>query len=147
MSKNSRIYEGRSCFFSVSISCDSTWRGKLSLWTASFCSFKKNTIAFLSNPLHLCHPWIYFIRLTFYYLYILLLMYYLPTTRASFLPIKLLLVIQISFQNLSGSKSFLILSSDPVPLPLPHHRQIITGSVCTCPWTSIAFELSPSCDN
>ena len=147
MSKNSRIYEGRSCFFSVSISCDSTWWGKLSLWTASFCSFKKNTIAFLSNPLHLCHPWIYFIRLTFYYLYILLLMYYLPTTRASFLPIKLLLIIQISFQKLSLR---LKVFPDPFIWPCPSTPsppQTITGSVCTCPWTSIAFELSPSCDN
>lgn len=65
-----------------------------------FLFIKKNTIAFLSNPLHLCHPWLYFTRLTFSYLYILLLMYNLPTTSAS-LPVKILPIIQISFQKLS----------------------------------------------
>lgn len=76
------------------------------LGSSSYCSFLKSTIASLSNPLHLCHPWIYFTGLTFYYLYILLLMYWLPIVKASSLLIQILPIIQISFQTPSQAQSF-----------------------------------------
>ena len=108
MNRSSLIYGGVGVgviLFCVNILSTLSW-GRSSLWAVLITvHFYQNTIVFLSNSFHLYWWWISRDLIFYFFFYIFLLKYYLPTTRASCLPLQILPIIEISFQKLSQAQN------------------------------------------
>ena len=106
--------------------------------------WKKNTMAFLSNPLYLCHLWLYFTRLTLS----LHLAAYVLSIDKCIIFVKILPILQISLQKLSlRLKVFPDCFIYPVLPPLPHQDRPNNWQWWHLPLNFQSILAFPSCDN